>query len=98
MTMSTQRIEMGSVPYIAPTEASSPVRPEAFADITSRVRQLLAEYIRHRALLRAEKELMELDDRMLKDIGLARSEISSAVRNPAGERLNGARLPHSSHF
>ncbi len=99
MTMSTQRIEIGSIGYDAtPTGVFSSARPAAFADIASRVRNLLAEFIKARALRRAEKELMQLDDRMLKDIGLARSEISSAVRNPGSERLNGARFPQSSHF
>jgi uncharacterized protein YjiS (DUF1127 family) len=41
-----------------------------------------------RAVRRAERELYALDDRTLKDIGIARSEIHSAVR----ERQSGPLL------
>jgi len=58
-----------------------------------RVRRTLGRYIRNRAIRRAEKELMALDDRMLRDIGISRTEIGSAVRNPGQERLNGAIPP-----
>ncbi len=53
----------------------------AVADMSSRVMQKLAQRILDRAYRKAEKKLMELDDRMLRDIGLSRSEIASAVRH-----------------
>jgi uncharacterized protein YjiS (DUF1127 family) len=92
--MSTQRIEIGDYVFDAiPRDTSRPTALAALKAITSRVSRWLAEYIRRRAFRRAEKELMDLDDRMLRDIGLSRSEIASAVRNPQQERLNGARPP-----
>ena len=51
----------------------------------------VAEFIRYRAFRAAEKKLHALDDRMLKDIGLDRSEIRSALVNAREERINGAR-------
>lgn len=50
-------------------------------EMISCARQMLARRILERACRNAEKKLMALDDRMLKDIGLSRSEISSAVRH-----------------
>lgn len=92
MIMSTQRIQIGvpAEPYshdTSPHESLGAFFAHAFD-----LHRLLGEYIRHRAIRRAEKELMALDNRMLKDIGLDRSEIGSAVRNPRQERLNGAQL------
>jgi uncharacterized protein YjiS (DUF1127 family) len=86
--MTIRSIRIGSI-------ACNTDRPERLASsawtlipaVTSRARWMLAEYIRQRAFRRAEKELMNLDDRMLRDIGLHRSEIGSAVRNPEQERL-----------
>lgn len=40
----------------------------------------MAAYIYRRALMRAESELMLLDDRTLRDIGMTRAEIPAAVR------------------
>jgi uncharacterized protein YjiS (DUF1127 family) len=56
------------------------------SDMIPRVWQMLAQRILERAYRKAEKKLMELDDRMLRDIGLSRSEISSAVRSYEQER------------
>jgi hypothetical protein len=55
-------------------------------DMISSVGQMLAQPILERAYRKAEKKLMELDDRVLRDIGLSRSEITSAVRHSEQER------------
>jgi uncharacterized protein YjiS (DUF1127 family) len=94
MIMTTWRYEVGGVAC----DTDWPGRETFFVRVTIRVvrvrvRRTLGRYIRHRAIRRAEKELMGLDDRMLRDIGLSRSEIGSAVRNPEQERLNGAMPP-----
>jgi uncharacterized protein YjiS (DUF1127 family) len=43
----------------------------------------------HHALKKAEAELYALDDRMLRDIGLDRSEIASVLTDLARERSRG---------
>jgi uncharacterized protein YjiS (DUF1127 family) len=84
MIMSTQHFlmadEMGAPAQGAETGAA----PSLLIVMAQRARARLAAYICARAIRRAEKELMGLDDRMLRDIGLTRSEIPSAVR--AAER------------
>jgi len=44
------------------------------------LRGVLANVRKWRRTRRAERELLSLDDRLLKDIGLCRAEIPSAVR------------------
>lgn len=46
-------------------------------------------YWQHRANRRAIWSLAELDDYLLKDIGVARSEIQSLVCDPSDERKRG---------
>jgi len=94
MIMSTQRIPVGGFVY----EADPPKTQSPLVAFISRLKHWLAGYVRERALWRAEMELQLLDDRMLRDIGLSRSEIGSAVRNPQQERINGARLPIAGQF
>lgn len=73
------RLENSTLSVVAATRA-----------LLARMRRAAAAYVRDRAFQRAELELMFLDDRMLRDIGINRSEIGSAVRNPRNERINGA--------
>lgn len=97
--MSTQRIHITGYIHTDTAAAKSRSSIRAALDAVVRsVRKMLAGLIRERALRRAEHELMALDDRMLRDIGLSRGEIASAVRNPAEERLNGVRHPTSYPF
>ena len=53
--------------------------------------KMMITAVANRALRKAEAELMALDDRMLKDIGLDRSEIGSVLMDHVQERRNGAR-------
>ncbi|ODT27271.1 MAG: hypothetical protein BGN89_15295 [Alphaproteobacteria bacterium 64-6] len=97
--MSTQRIDVGGFVYDPSTGNTSRSTPSSvLAAIGARARLWIAEYIRRRAFRRAERELYMLDDRMLQDIGLCRSEITSAVRNPVQERINGAQPPVAASF
>jgi uncharacterized protein YjiS (DUF1127 family) len=59
------------------------------------IKWAVAEFIRYRAFRAAERKLNALDDRMLKDIGLDRSEIRSALLNARHERLNGTQFPQT---
>jgi uncharacterized protein YjiS (DUF1127 family) len=75
--MSTQELECGEdsgalVPGASARAALARARQKIWASI--------AGYIYRRALRRAESELMMLDDRALRDIGMTRSEIPAAVR------------------
>ncbi len=97
--MSTQKIEVGGFVYDAePTSTSKAAGSAVFAAIASRAKQWMAEFVRERAFRRAESELHHLDDRMLRDMGLTRGEIASAVRNPGQERINGAQPPLTAQF
>ena len=96
--MSTQRIHIDYVDHDTAHETSKSSALAVLDTIALSIRQMFAKFIHERALRRAEKELMALDDRMLRDIGLTRGEIASAVRNPGEERLNGAQPPMSASF
>jgi uncharacterized protein YjiS (DUF1127 family) len=52
--------------------------------IASGVQTYLASKVQQRRLLRAERQLEDMDDRMLKDIGIGRSEIRRVVRHGRG--------------
>ena len=52
--------------------------------LTSSIRSLLAGFREQRRLRRAERDLETFDDRMLRDIGIGRSEIRHAVRRGRG--------------
>lgn len=90
--MSTQSIRNGASDDAGPSDAFIPASLATIVADRFNIGHLLANYVRYRAIRRAEKELMALDDRMLNDIGLRRSEIGSAVRNSMRERVNGSRF------
>jgi uncharacterized protein YjiS (DUF1127 family) len=69
-----------------PNSTSRPIRLPAVASWTDVPRKWLASYHRFRAFNSACAELKALDDRMLRDIGLDRSEITSALLDAGGER------------
>jgi uncharacterized protein YjiS (DUF1127 family) len=50
--------------------------------------RMFTAWLAERALRRAEDELQRLDDRTLKDIGLTRGQISSALRELARGRVD----------
>ena len=56
------------------------------------LQRVIKDVIRYRSFRAAEKELRALDDRMLNDIGIDRSEITSALLNASNERRNIWRL------
>jgi uncharacterized protein YjiS (DUF1127 family) len=89
MTMSTQS-EMERDASVRLVDASG----AAFGIVTDlifRAGRMLAQHLLERAYRRAEKKLMELDDRMLSDIGFTRCEIASAIRSPQfGAEANAA--------
>ncbi len=91
--MSTQDIEMEATAY-GPVATSSLTSTAAgmIASAAAFVGRAIEAHVRYRTLKAAERQLMTLDDRMLKDIGLDRSEIMSALLNAESERLNGAQL------
>jgi len=83
--MNAQKYEIGA-PYGA-TEGKLPATLTGTASsIASYITQVVADVVRYRSFRAAEKELHALDDRMLKDIGLDRSEIKSALTDAANQR------------
>jgi uncharacterized protein YjiS (DUF1127 family) len=90
--MSTQNIQIEVTAYDAVTkEKLKSASTSAVAVGAGFIRRAVAEFIRYRALKVAEAKLYDLDSRMLKDIGLDRSEIRSALLNARHERINGSR-------
>lgn len=85
--MNAQKYEIGA-PYGA-TEGKLPATlTGAASSIASYVTQIVVGVVRYRSFRAAEKELHGLDDRMLKDIGIDRSEIRSALSSAVQQRRN----------
>lgn len=88
--MTSPKIEVGGAPYGAVAD-NNPA--SLISTVTGYFKSAVAEYIRYRSFRAAETELHSLDDRMLRDIGINRSEITSALVDAAHERRNGRRPP-----
>lgn len=89
--MSTQKCEIGAPCGVAEGKLSTSIAG-AVSAVTGLAMKVIAGYIRYRSFRMAEKELRALDDRMLNDIGIDRSEITSALIDAANERRNGWRV------
>ena len=74
-----------------PLRISALRRSSLARSLSKAARKAIAVFVAWRAFRRAESELMALDDHALKDIGLHRSEIGSALMDCAQERRNGGR-------
>lgn len=64
-----------------------------FGRVGRKTWEVIAGYLYRRALRRAERDLMSLDDRMLHDIGISRGEIPAAVRRAEVHHLMSI-VPH----
>lgn len=91
--MSTQNLHVAEATYDASNETLKSASAAAIAAGTGYFAQILSDLVHFRAFRKAERELNALDDRMLKDIGLDRTEIRSALSNARNERVNGWSLP-----
>ncbi|HZT48355.1 MAG TPA: DUF1127 domain-containing protein [Hyphomicrobiaceae bacterium] len=69
-------------PYADPTPAAGPARRLAalLGWLASAILASLAAIAEIRTRARAERDLADLDDRMLRDIGITRTEIGRVVR------------------
>jgi len=81
------KYEIGA-PYGGAEGSLTPTPTGTLASFFGFLERSVAEVLRYRALRVAEKELHALDDRMLKDIGIDRSEIKSALSGAAQQRSN----------
>ena len=82
--MTTQKYEIGA-PYGA---AEGSLTSSLTSGLLAFVGRIAMDLVRYRSFRRAEHELHALDDRMLKDIGIDRSEISSVLSSAAQQRRN----------
>ena len=64
-----------------------------FVSLANSLRKKITAFRANRAFRRAEAELMALDDRMLRDIGLYRGEIASVlIEGPRDRRASARQL------
>lgn len=77
--MSVTTIRNGGEAIVA-TRANA-AAPSILRRIAAAIRELCRIRARERRIRRAEEELAALDDRLLMDIGIARSEIAAAIRS-----------------
>jgi uncharacterized protein YjiS (DUF1127 family) len=79
MTPSTE----ASWPYTETTDdiSGASITPNAWSRIVAGIQMCRASLAERRRIRRASGELERLDDRMLRDIGVTRSEIGRAVRH-----------------
>jgi len=85
--MSAQKCELGAPYGVAESKLPSSLTGAA-STVVGFAMKMIVGVIRYRTFRAAERELYALDDRMLKDIGIDRSEIKSALSNAANERRN----------
>ena len=83
--MTTQKVEIGP-PYGVADEQLPATVSNAESGIFAFLAGVASSYVRYRTFRKAEMELHALDDRMLNDIGINRSEITSSLVNAGNER------------
>lgn len=88
--MSTKATPVSDGGFALPGFRQAPGRAAALASLLALITESIAAYRKYRAFRRGYDQLMALDDRMLKDIGLDRTEITSALLNHEGERTRGS--------
>lgn len=71
--------------FVAPSAASTGPITQAVSSVS----RWIAAFKAHRKFRKARADLLALDDRLLRDIGLDRSEIVSALINANQERRIG---------
>ncbi|MFN3743779.1 MAG: DUF1127 domain-containing protein [Hyphomicrobiaceae bacterium] len=83
--MNAQKCDIGA-PYGVAEHKLPPALASAASAIASFVTRIAVGFSRYLKFRAAERELQALDDRMLKDIGIDRSEIRSALINASNAR------------
>lgn len=80
--MTSQKYEIGA-PY---GTAEGTLTSSLTGSLLAVVGRIATDLVRYRSFRKAEHELHALDDRMLKDIGIDRSEITSVLSSAAQQR------------
>jgi uncharacterized protein YjiS (DUF1127 family) len=87
--MSTKASPVSDGVFALPGFRHAPGRATALASLSALIAESIAAYRSYRAFRRGYHQLMALDDRMLKDIGIDRTEITSALLDHENERWRG---------